>query len=132
MITWLLGMQGQPECLPSVPCPRGESRLLIRDKHPSSLWVSLASLWGTSERVWSWAYWSAATRSQSGDGGTVVRPLFLGKPFHLGTGPTGQAPGHRAEMEAWAGGLSEGRPGELPQAGGLCTVGSASSVEGTD
>ncbi|XP_023614979.1 uncharacterized protein LOC106698230 isoform X1 [Myotis lucifugus] len=29
--------------------PPGESRLLIRDKHPSSLRVCLASLWGTSE-----------------------------------------------------------------------------------
>lgn len=62
----------------------------------------------------------------------MVRPLFLGKPFHLVMGPTGQAPGHRAEMVAWAGGLSEGSLGELPQAGGLCTVRSASFVEGTD
>ncbi|XP_059531497.1 protein S100-A15A isoform X1 [Myotis daubentonii] len=29
--------------------PPGEPRLLIRDQHPSSLRVSLASLWGTSE-----------------------------------------------------------------------------------
>ncbi|XP_036200721.1 uncharacterized protein LOC118673679 isoform X1 [Myotis myotis] len=26
VITWLLGMQGQPECLPSVPCPWGREK----------------------------------------------------------------------------------------------------------
>ncbi|XP_059531498.1 protein S100-A15A isoform X2 [Myotis daubentonii] len=26
VITWLLGRQGQPECLPSVPCPRGREK----------------------------------------------------------------------------------------------------------
>lgn len=60
----------------------------------------------------------------------MVSPLFLGKPFHLGTGATWQARGHKAEMEAWPGGQSEGSLGELPQAGSLCTVGSAGSVAG--